>query len=300
MASIVTLPTKFPASVYTRLMKHGSGEGIMQSERPQENSGRKIKRVENIHILPTMLKGFVQNAIKYPYELRYSLIKSCFTEFRLFSSPNIKNIELADIKDIENAQVTGGITKKALGPIFDSFVLSALTQVLDCKNIFEIGTYLGETAWLLAHNKPDAKIYTLDFQDVAMAGKTKFQFTDRNYLEEKNRGTRYLGTPEQSRITQLYGDSATFDYSPYYDSMDLVFIDASHSYTYVKSDSENAFKMLSSYGTIVWDDYTYYPGIYAYLNEVAPELDQPIMHIRGTRLALYSRSQINTKKTNQY
>ena len=127
---------------------------------------------------------------------------------------------------------------------------------------------------------------------MALADKTKFQFTDRNYLEEKHRGTRYSGTPEQSRITQLYGDSATFDYSPYYNRMALVFVDASHSYTYVKSDSENAFKILSRHGTIVWDDYTHYPGIYAYLNEIAPDLDEPIMHIRGTRLAVYSRRRI--------
>jgi hypothetical protein len=28
------------------------------------------------------------------------------------------------------------------------------------------------------------------------------------------------------------------------------------------------------------------------LNEIAPDLDEPIMHIRGTRLAVYSRRQI--------
>jgi hypothetical protein len=275
-------------------------EEIMQSERPWENSGEKIRKVENIHILPIMLKGLVQNAIKYPHELRYGLIKRCFTEFRLFSSSNIKNIELSDVKDIERARIMGGVIKRALGPIFDSFVLSALSQVLDCRNIFEIGTYLGETAWLLAHNKADVKIYTIDLSDVEEAGKSKFQFTDHNYLEERNRGTSYLNTPEQSRIIQLYGDSATFDYSPYYGCIDLVFIDASHSYSYVKSDSENAFKMLSRSGTIVWDDYTHYPGIYAYLNEIAPKLDKPIMHIRGTRLALYSRNQKLAIKADQY
>jgi hypothetical protein len=154
----------------------------MRGTRPQENSRRKIRRVENIHIVPTMLKGFVQNALQHPYELRHGFIKNCFMEFRLFSSSNIKGIELSDIKGIENVRITGGVVKKALGPMFDSYVLSALTQVLDCKNIFEIGTYLGETAWLLAYNKPDAKVYTLDFQDVAMAFDTKLQFTDPNYL----------------------------------------------------------------------------------------------------------------------
>jgi hypothetical protein len=47
--------------------------------------------------------------------------------------------------------------------------------------------------------------------------------------------------------------------------------------------------MLTRFGTIVWDDYTYYSGIYAYLNELAPTLDAPIYHILGTRLAVYSR-----------
>jgi predicted O-methyltransferase YrrM len=253
---------------------------------------KKMKRVDNLHILPTMLKGFVQRAITSPHEFRYEFIKNCFTEFRRFSSPNVKNIDLSDIKHIDDVYITGGLTKKALGPVFDSFVLCALAQVLRCKQIFEIGTYLGETAWLLAHNNPDVRIYTLDLPSVEEADNTRLQFTDRNYLEERRRGTRYLNTPEQSRITQLYGDSAAFNYSPYYNSMDLVFIDASHSYSYVKSDSENAFKMLSGSGTIVWDDYTYYPGIYAYLNEIASTLDQPIMHIRGTRLALYSKNQI--------
>jgi hypothetical protein len=69
--------------------------------------------------------------------------------------------------------------------------------------------------------------------------------------------------------------------------MDLVFIDASHSYSYVRSDTEAALKMLAPTGMIVWDDYTYYPGIFAYLNELSPSLSPPIQHIGGTRFAIY-------------
>ena len=47
--------------------------------------------------------------------------------------------------------------------------------------------------------------------------------------------------------------------------------------------------MLSTSGTIVWDDYTHYPGIFAYLHELAPTLERPIYHLVGTRLAVYSR-----------
>src|SRR5262245_38869184 len=265
---------------------------MMAKRQTQADAPREFKRVDNLHILPAMLKGFLRHALTSPRDLRYGFVKNCFTEFRLFSSRHVKTIDLSEITNIDAVHVSGRLTKRALGPVFDSFVLCALSRVVGCKKIFEIGTYLGETAWLIAHNSPDVRIYTLDLPSVDVAEHAKLQFTDRNYLEEHSRGTRFRDTPEESRIVQLYGDSATFDYSPYYGSMDLVFIDASHSYSYVRSDSENAFRMLTPEGTIVWDDYTYYPGIYAYLNEIAPTLHGPIMHIRGTRLAFYSRQQL--------
>jgi hypothetical protein len=72
--------------------------------------------------------------------------------------------------------------------------------------------------------------------------------------------------------------------------MEMVFIDGSHSYSYVKSDTEAAFHMLSASGTILWHDYPGYPGVYAYLNELGLFSDRPIMHISGTGLAVYSRN----------
>jgi hypothetical protein len=74
--------------------------------------------------------------------------------------------------------------------------------------------------------------------------------------------------------------------------MDLVFIDGSHTDEYVRSDTAAAFRMLSPRGTIVWDDYLYYPGIYRVVNEVSAQLDRPVFHIVGTRLAIYSRVDI--------
>jgi predicted O-methyltransferase YrrM len=246
--------------------------------------------VHNRHILPTLLRGLIRNSLKDPRGFRHRLIKGIFVELKRFSSPNIRNIEASEIVGIDKAIVSGGVTREAVGPQYDALLLAALCQVLACKTVFEIGTYHGETAWLLARNKPDARIYTLDLPDIAAASRVKLELTDQDYFRSWNRGVRFNGTPEQDRITQLYGDSAKFDFSPYRGSIDLVFIDASHSYSYVKSDTTAAFEMISERGTIVWDDYTYYPGIFAYLNELAPQLDRSIVHILGTRLATYSRS----------
>ena len=96
------------------------------------------------------------------------------------------------------------------------------------------------------------------------------------------------------RIERLLGDSATFDYSPYEGSIDLVYIDGSHSYSYVKNDTEAAMGMLSPRGTIIWDDFPGYAGVYAYLDEFAAGMSTTLLHVRGTRLVIYSRQSLLT------
>jgi predicted O-methyltransferase YrrM len=178
----------------------------------------------------------------------------------------VLHVDLERIPGIESVRVTGPVSPTR------RLVLAALAVVLEAESIFEIGTYLGETTWTVAHNQPKARIFTLDLPGPRW-----------------DRGRYFRGTPEAERITQLLGDSASFDFSPYRRRMDLVFIDASHSYSSVRSDTEAAFGMLSELGIIAWDDHTNQPGVYAYLNEIAPTLDHPIFHILGTRLAVYSR-----------
>jgi predicted O-methyltransferase YrrM len=172
-------------------------------------------------------------------------------------------------------------------------VLCALAALLDPATIFEFGTYHGDTSWLLAHNLPNARVFTLDLGGPDAAYSAQLELTDIDeYFPQWDRGTRFHGTREGERITQLTGDSATFDFAPYFGTVDLAYVDASHSYSYVRSDTEAALAMLSPSGTIIWDDYTHYSGIYAYLNELAPTLDRPIFHLLDTRLAVYSRRPI--------
>lgn len=192
--------------------------------------------------------------------------KDLGVDLRRAGAANVLNVELDGVPGIESVRVTGPVSPAS------RLVVAALARVLDAETVFEIGTYLGETTWTVAHNQPKARIYTLD-----VAG------------PRWDRGRYFRGTPEAERITQLLGDSATFDLSPYRGRVDLVFIDASHSHSHVRSDTEAAFGMLSELGMIVWEDYTHYPSVYTYLNQIAPTLDRPIFHILGTRMAFYSR-----------
>jgi len=214
---------------------------------------------------------------------RHGFLKSLWTETKRFGAPNIVNVELTRIRGIDGVTVDGPVWRHC------PLVLGALAMLLECESVFEFGTFRGDTAWLLAHNLPSARIYTLDLSGPGEVDTAELELTDPEYFTTWDRGARFRGTPEARRIHQLFGDTATFDFAPFSGKMDLVYIDASHSYSYVRSDTEAAFGLLSETGTIVWDDYTYYPGIYAYLNEIAPSLDGPIYHLLGTRLALYSR-----------
>ncbi len=207
-----------------------------------------------------------------------------------FGAPRVRSIEIADIAGIERVLIRGGVTRRACGPQYDGFLAAALCQLWKCRTVFEIGTFHGETAWLIAHDNPNIEIYTLDLSGIEAAGHTVLELTDRNDYDNWERGVRFQATPEAARIVQLYEDSATFDYSPYRHSIDLVYIDASHSYSHVRSDTEAALSMLSHCGTIICDDYTHYAGIYANLNELSPQLEGGIVHLLGTRLAMFTNA----------
>jgi hypothetical protein len=46
-----------------------------------------------------------------------------------------------------------------------------------------------------------------------------------------------------------------FDFSPYFDSIDLFLIDGAHNYKAVASDTEAAFRCVKKNGIIMWHDY---------------------------------------------
>lgn len=157
------------------------------------------------------------------------------------------------------------------------------------KNIFEIGTFNGLTASQLALNSEvNCKIYTLDlpanYQGHGMSKIDTYMF--QKLYDGQNR--RYHDKYWQNRIEQLIGDSRTFDFSPYYGTIDLMLIDGAHDYETKKSDTENALKMLSSNGILLWDNYDDVgcPFVTKYLSELNGP-DFPLYHLKNTNLVVY-------------
>jgi predicted O-methyltransferase YrrM len=170
-------------------------------------------------------------------------------------------------------------------------VIVDLARSRHAERVFEIGTFDGRTTVNLAAALPDhGLIYTLDLP-AEMADATTFKLArdEDAFVKKPSPGGHFAGTPEAAKIIQLLGDSAVFDFTPYTGTMDMVFIDGSHAYDYVISDSMKALTLLKpTGGLILWHDYTgHWPELTDAVNHLArQEAFSSIRHIEGTTLAL--------------
>ncbi len=166
---------------------------------------------------------------------------------------------------------------------YEQFALGALAGLRQPRRIFEIGTFDGSTTLLLARMVPTAQIYTLDLPLGTVDGTN-----DLALAKVDGAGSRFRDAPEADRITQIYGDSRQFDFSPYYGKMDMVVVDGGHDADCVSADTESAFKLVSPEGVVVWDDYTpRWPDVIAAVDGAAKRHDVLVAQLRHTELALY-------------
>ena len=140
-------------------------------------------------------------------------------------------------------------------------VLAGLARRVRARTVFELGTADGRTTRNLAANlEPGGEVFTLNLplED------------DPGHWQGVPLGARFLGTAEEARITQLIGDSRTFDFSPYAGRCQLVFIDADHAEESVWSDTHTALGMIDrGMGVIAWHDALRY-GVQRALPRVRP------------------------------
>lgn len=163
--------------------------------------------------------------------------------------------------------------------------LAALGRAIDARTVFEIGTYNGVTAWTLARNLSEATIYTLDLPPNASPALELGPSDEANIIPFDRRA--YEDTPEAARIVQRFGDSATFDYSPYRAGCDLVYVDGAHSPEYLRNDTVRAFELVSEHGAVVWDDYwRRLPHVPKFLHSI----DRPLLRLPGSRLIVWLAS----------
>lgn len=165
--------------------------------------------------------------------------------------------------------------------------LGAVVRQTQATSIFEIGTFDGRTTRTLAANTTDqGKVWTLNLPPGEDSNSTGLRNVDSLLNVKVKSGHRFQGTEEACKIEQVYGDSATFDFTPHRESIELVFIDGSHTEQYVEIDTISAIKMLKPEGgVILWHDSLYY-GVVTYLQRQIQAKGWHVRWIEGTTLAI--------------
>jgi len=175
--------------------------------------------------------------------------------------------------------------------LFELLIINLFVKTFNPNSIFGIGTFDGRTTLNLAINSlPAAKIYTIDLPKADTIPPTLFVTPgDKKYIEKNVTGIRYHNKdekvlPEKNKIIQLYGDTAKFNFNPYFNKINMVFVDAAHSYEYVLNDSKIALKLLKNgKGIILWHDYDVWDGVTQALNELQQQNSKfnSCFHIEG-------------------
>jgi hypothetical protein len=160
------------------------------------------------------------------------------------------------------------------------------------KEIIEIGTFDGRTTLNLAINsRPHLDVFTLDLPS-DLAPKFALAQGEAAFVQKPRSGRHFREAPAAwagpaRRITQLFGDSATYDWSAHLGRAGLVFVDGSHAYDYVVADTDTALRLVTNKGMVIWHDYGVWDGVTRALEEIEASRHLGLRHVRGTSLVVW-------------
>lgn len=165
----------------------------------------------------------------------------------------------------------------------DYLLLTALSKKLNKPTCFEIGTWRGESALNMARYANHVYTLNLSREEIKQFGFDDAYANLQGYMCKDN-----------SLITQLWGNSYTFDFSPYKKKNDLVFVDGDHHYTSVVNDTKIAFELIKDEkSVIVWHDYgngtetVRWEVLQGILDATPPEKRKHLYAVNNTLCAIY-------------
>ncbi len=224
----------------------------------------------------------------------YGLQTKDHESYRLasWSYGNLPRVEITDI--MPGIETVGEVSLQfpllrtqdlSIDVIELSYLLS-IAKFTNAKQVLEVGTWDGNTTLNIAANLPEGgRVTTLDLPpDATGAVVLPISAMLNNMTDRSKLGIRYKNTPHESKVNQVYGDSATLDWKSLPGPFDLMFIDGCHAYPYVKSDSESALSALADGGTLVWHDYGMIEDVSKYVDQLSAKL--LIKIIKRTRMAI--------------
>jgi predicted O-methyltransferase YrrM len=154
-------------------------------------------------------------------------------------------------------------------------VITSLIRQYDPDLTIEIGTFDGRTTLNMALNQHEgSRMVTLNLPPSEIdAVDQPIEATEAKYILNPISGARFDGRMTPGKISQVFGDSATYDFDEYAGKVDVLFVDGSHSYEYALKDSRTARSLVRPGGVIIWHDYDtpHWFGVTRALNELCEQ-----------------------------
>jgi hypothetical protein len=206
---------------------------------------------------------------------------------------NYSSIPVVELQDIVRSRPiirVDGLYSYVDGSLPWCDIIALLTILLDRRpeSVLEIGTFHGHTTRLLALNLPESVIHTVDLpEDYGNdAGLSLLPKDDFHLIKQRRVGCAYKADSSIKNVVQHFGDTATWDFAQANGST-FFFIDGSHTYEYVRNDTEKVLKLAKELpATLVWHDCDpNHRGVTRWLAEMV-SLKHPVKRIRGANLAI--------------
>lgn len=215
---------------------------------------------------------------------------------RFHAHARIPNLEPAEIvarlspEPVVEVTLPGPREKHGVGGTAYYHAVASVVRAVEPSSILEFGTFLGVGTLTLALNAPPGcRTVTVDLPDeVSVDDAHGLNQADRELIERRRdrTGEAFAGSRVADRIEQVRADSLTWRPDASLGPFDLVLIDGGHSTAVVRADTENALRLLSPTGTILWDDYFHlYPDVVGYLDGLAAA-GRRLFAVRGTNLVI--------------
>lgn len=174
----------------------------------------------------------------------------------------------------------------------DIALLKALAQKCQVESYFEIGTWRGESVANVASVVPQCVTFNLSKEEIVALGYPQEYAALHGFFSEK-----------LPNVTQLWGNSQTFDFSAHYGRYDLVFVDGDHHPEAVAKDTETAFKLVrNEKSIIVWHDYgsdtetVRWSVLSGILDGCPADKRSHLYHVANTMCAVYLPDEVKTHK----
>jgi hypothetical protein len=166
-------------------------------------------------------------------------------------------------------------------PWCDLIALLSILVDTSPSTVFEIGTFNGSTTLFMALNLPNAAIHTIDLPQNFDDRNTGLRKDDWHLIATRRIGSEYLADPSIKSITQHFGDTAEYTFP----AAEFFFIDGSHTYPYIRNDTEKALSSGKA-KMLVWHDCDRnHAEVLRWLAEMV-ESGHPVRRIEGTHLAM--------------